>query len=150
MLKTSFFVLVTISWLMFFWIPGLHAAGSVDINTATPDQLKTLPGMTEGYAMMIVGGRPFQSKEDLLERKILPQEAYEQMKDHIVAKGSSMGGSPRSTPTTSMDRPAPAPAAESAPASTAVSETPRSAESSTRVCIKDERTKERVCGELIK
>src|SRR5919112_171230 len=70
----------------------------VDLNSATPEQLKNLPGMTEGYIMMIVGARPFQSKEDLVEQKLLPQSVYDQMKDQIVVKGGSLKSSPKSLP----------------------------------------------------
>lgn len=120
----------------------------VDLNSATPDQLKNLPGMTEGYIMMIVGARPFQSKEDLVEQKLLPQGVYDQIKDRIFVKGGSVKSSP---PPAAL---APPSGARSGAGSSERREgadmAPSSASSPTRVCIKEERTNEQMCGELIR
>ena len=55
-----FFCFTISGLLLLFCLGSLQAAELIDINSATPDQLKALPGMTEGYVMMIVGARPFQ------------------------------------------------------------------------------------------
>jgi competence protein ComEA len=57
----------------------------VDINTATPDQLKALPGIGEAYSKRIVAGRPYTAKNQLLTRGILPQATYDKVKDQIIA-----------------------------------------------------------------
>ena len=57
----------------------------LDINTATEAQLKALPGMGDAYAQRIIAGRPFTAKNQLLQRGILPQPAYEKIKLLIIA-----------------------------------------------------------------
>ncbi|GAA3769958.1 hypothetical protein GCM10022270_33550 [Terriglobus aquaticus] len=58
----------------------------LDLNTATPDQLKALPGIGDAYAKRIIDGRPYTMKNQLTQRGILPQATYDKIKDSIVAK----------------------------------------------------------------
>ncbi len=58
----------------------------LDLNTATPDQLKALPGIGDAYAKRIVDGRPYTMKNQLTQRGILPQATYDKIKDSVVAK----------------------------------------------------------------
>jgi competence protein ComEA len=61
-------------------------ADLLDINTATAEQLKTLPAISEAYAETIIKGRPYQRKDELVQKKILPRATYEGIKYKIVAK----------------------------------------------------------------
>jgi len=57
----------------------------LDINTATPAQLKALPGMGNAYVRRIITGRPYTAKNQLVLRGVLPQAAYEQISSRIIA-----------------------------------------------------------------
>jgi competence protein ComEA len=58
----------------------------VDLNSATSDQLQTLPGITEEYARQIIDGRPYAKKTDLIKKKVIPKRVYSQIADHVIAK----------------------------------------------------------------
>ncbi len=66
--------------------PTTYFPQFLDINTATAEQLKTLPGIGEADAEKIIRGRPYQREEDLLQRNIIPWIIYEQIKNKIVVK----------------------------------------------------------------
>jgi DNA uptake protein ComE-like DNA-binding protein len=57
----------------------------LDINTATADQLKALPGMGEAYAARVMAGRPYTAKNQLATRGILPKDEYERIRELIIA-----------------------------------------------------------------
>jgi len=57
----------------------------LDINTATPAQLKALPGMGDAYVRRVIAGRPYTAKNQLVTRGILPQQVYAKFQNGIIA-----------------------------------------------------------------
>ena len=60
--------------------------GLIDINSASEKELDALPGIGEARAKAIIKGRPYKGKDDLVNKKIIPQSTYDGIKDKIIAK----------------------------------------------------------------
>jgi competence protein ComEA len=60
----------------------------LDVNTATEEQLKTLPGIGNAYAKAVVDHRPYKAKSDLVTKKVIPKAAYKKISSMIIAKQS--------------------------------------------------------------
>ncbi len=62
------------------------SGGLVDINHASAAELRALPGIREAYAAAIVKNRPYKNKAQLLSKQVIPEAAYEKIKNRIIAK----------------------------------------------------------------
>lgn len=58
----------------------------IDINTASVDKLKTIPGIGDAYSKKIVDNRPYRAKNELVSKNVLPEGVYNKVKDLIIAK----------------------------------------------------------------
>jgi len=58
----------------------------IDINRAKADELMTLKGVGEARAAAIIKGRPYARKDELVQKKIIPESVYNEIKDKIIAK----------------------------------------------------------------
>ncbi|ETR77641.1 DNA-binding protein [Afipia sp. P52-10] len=66
--------------------PAAHAKQElIDINHATEEQLSMLPGIAKARSEAIIKGRPYKGKDELVSKKIIPENVYKDIKDKIVA-----------------------------------------------------------------
>lgn len=61
-------------------VPG---ALGIPINTAAASELDTLSGVGEVTAQKIIDGRPYQTLEELVSRKIISQSLFEKIKTQL-------------------------------------------------------------------
>jgi competence protein ComEA len=66
--------------------PAQAEVALLDINSATAAQLDALPGIGPARSEAIIKGRPYNGKDDLLNRKIIPENVYNGIKDRIIAR----------------------------------------------------------------
>jgi len=65
---------------------AVAGAELIDINHATLEELKTLPGVGDAYSLKIVKHRPYKNKTQLRSKGVLSAAAYKKIKDYIIAK----------------------------------------------------------------
>src|SRR5215469_3295194 len=61
----------------------------VDINSASKQDLMQLPGIGDALSQKIIDNRPYRAKNQLVQKKIIPQATYDKISDKIVAKQNS-------------------------------------------------------------
>jgi competence protein ComEA len=52
------------------------AGALLDLNAAPAEKLMTLPGVDLITAKKIIAGRPYKAKNDLVTKKVIPQETF--------------------------------------------------------------------------
>ena len=61
-------------------------AAQIDLNTADKATLEKLKGIGPARADAIIKGRPYKGKDELVQKKIVPQNVYDDIKDLVVAR----------------------------------------------------------------
>ncbi len=62
---------------------GVETGSAININNATLSELDKLPGVGPVTAQKIIDGRPYQTVEELLSRKIVGQSTFEKIKGSL-------------------------------------------------------------------
>jgi competence protein ComEA len=81
-------------------------ADLMDINSASEKELATLKGVGEARAKAIVKGRPYKGKNELLDKKIVPENVYNDIKELIIAKQADKKEEPKKDAAKKDDKPA--------------------------------------------
>ncbi|GJD55311.1 ComEA family DNA-binding protein [Methylobacterium dankookense] len=66
--------------------PNAAKTALVDLNSATAEELDALPGIGTARSAAIIKGRPYRGKDELVSKKIIPQNVYDGIKDKVIAK----------------------------------------------------------------
>jgi DNA uptake protein ComE-like DNA-binding protein len=87
----------------------------IDLNSATKQQLMTLPGIGDALSQKIMDNRPYRAKNELTQKKILTESVYEKISDLVIAK---QGATP-ATPAAPASKASTTPATKATPATPA-------------------------------
>src|SRR4051794_37627103 len=58
----------------------------IDLNSASKQELMTLSGVGDVTAQKIIDGRPYRAKNELTQKKIVPQATYDKISAQIIAR----------------------------------------------------------------
>jgi DNA uptake protein ComE-like DNA-binding protein len=54
------------------------------LNSASKTKLRSVPGIGDATARRIIESRPFESEEEVLENKVMPEKVLKNLKDTLV------------------------------------------------------------------
>ena len=61
-------------------------AKTINLNTATPAELDTIPGIGEKRSAAIIAGRPYASTSQLVSKKVLTQGIFDKVRPYVTVK----------------------------------------------------------------
>jgi DNA uptake protein ComE-like DNA-binding protein len=65
---------------------GWNRYQPLDLNSASKDQLMSLPGISAAEADRVIAGRPYGEPDELVTRHIVAKAEYEKIADRVTAK----------------------------------------------------------------
>jgi DNA uptake protein ComE-like DNA-binding protein len=67
-------------------VDGLKDKGPVNINKATSDELKKLPGIDDAAAQRIIDNRPYDDSYDLVKKHAVSKNEYDQVAGNVTTR----------------------------------------------------------------
>jgi DNA uptake protein ComE-like DNA-binding protein len=64
---------------------GLKQKGPINVNRASPDDLKTLPGIDEAAARRIADNRPYENPADMVRKHVISKTEFDRIADKVTA-----------------------------------------------------------------
>jgi DNA uptake protein ComE-like DNA-binding protein len=65
---------------------GMGHEKTVNVNTASREELLNLPGITEREAERIIAQRPYDNADDLVKRRVIPESEFDKIRDRVIAR----------------------------------------------------------------
>jgi DNA uptake protein ComE-like DNA-binding protein len=65
---------------------GLKTKATVNINSATSDQLEALPGIDAAHARRIIAGRPYQNSDELVKRRLITKAEFDRIAGQVTTQ----------------------------------------------------------------
>lgn len=67
-------------------VEGLKEKGPININKASADDLKTLPGIDDAAAQRIINDRPYADSSELAKRHVISRAEYDRIAGKVTAR----------------------------------------------------------------
>jgi len=67
-------------------VEGVKQQRTININRASADDLRSLPGIDEGAAHRIIAHRPYSDSYDMVKRRIISHGEYDRISGKIEAR----------------------------------------------------------------
>jgi len=61
-----------------------HAAPKINLNTATKEEIVSLPGMTDELADKVIAARPYKSRGELVQKNILTKDEFKKISSMVM------------------------------------------------------------------
>jgi len=81
-ISTSLTLIIALSFCTFAFAADANPK-RIDINTATEEQLKALPGIERESAKKIIAARPYYKKDELKTKKVISADSYDKIQKLI-------------------------------------------------------------------
>ena len=66
-------------------VEGLKQKGPINVNKASTDDLKTLPGIDDAAAHRIVANRPYDTAADMVKKHAITKAEFDKIADKVTA-----------------------------------------------------------------